>query len=178
MNTSWYGREPPSPKRAAPHNTTVGEKVSHPSDNPQLRRKGPIYYPNGVRALLQRLNGNAPPTVTRVTNKQIRTHVVRACDAVPWKSSAQREAERVETMRQQAEEEEEERKKKAKTEKAEDFLRTQEKRKSLSSQLLPSFVVASQDANKENVDVPRNKNMLRLRALNSYISHLYFWKKS
>ena len=80
-------------------------------------------------------------------------------------------------MRRQAEEEEEERKKKAKTEEAEeegDFLCTQEKRKSLSSQLLPSFVVASQDANKENVDVPRNKNMLRLRALNSYISHLYF----
>ena len=63
-------------------------------------------------------------------------------------------------MRQQAEEEEGERKKKAKTEEAEaeeeDFLCTQEKRKSLSSQLLPSFVVASEDANKENVDVPRN----------------------
>jgi hypothetical protein len=98
------------------------------------------------------VNGNAPPTVTRVTNKQIRTHVVRACDAVPWKSSAQREAERVEALQRQAEEEEEEeeRKKKAKTEEAEaaeeDFLCTQEKRKSLSSQLLPSFVVASQDS--------------------------------
>ena len=68
-------------------------------------------------------------------------------------------------MRQQAEEEEGERKKKAKTEEAEaeeeDFLCTQEKRKSLSSQLLPSFVVASEDANKENVDVPRNVSYVK-----------------
>jgi hypothetical protein len=89
----------------------------------------------------------------------------RTCDAVPWKLSAQREAERVEAMRRRAEEEEEERKKKKEEERKkkkkeeeeeEDFLSTQEKRKSLSSQLLPSFVAASQDADKENVDVTRN----------------------
>jgi len=72
MNTSSYSREPPSPKRATPQNASVGEKVSHPSGNPQLGRKakvGPIYYPNSlpgptVDELLQRLNGNAPPTKT------------------------------------------------------------------------------------------------------------------
>ena len=66
-------------------------------------------------------------------NKQVRTLYVRACDAVPWKSSAQRaaeEAERLETMRRQAEEEEEQKKKKAEMEEEEeeeDFLSTQEK---------------------------------------------------
>ena len=137
MNTISYDRVPPSPKRATPQNASVGEKVSHPSDNPQSGRKGPIYYPNGVHALLQRLNGNAPPTVTRVMNKQIRTHVVRACDAVPWKSSEQREAEKVESMRQQAKEE-------------------KGKRKSLSSELLPSFATSSQDVDKENAEGRRD----------------------
>jgi len=60
----------------------------------------------------------------------------RACDAVRWKTTAQREAERVEAMRLQAEEEE--KKKKAETqeeaeeeaeEEEEDVLCTQEKRK-------------------------------------------------
>ena len=91
-------------------------------------------------------------------NTQIRTLHVRACDAVPWKSSAQRaaeEAERLETRRRQAEEEEEQKKKKAEMEEEEeeeeeDFLCSQEKRKSLSSQLLPSFVTASRDVDKEN----------------------------
>ena len=95
----------------------------------------------------------------RMMNTPIRILHVRACDAVPWKSSAQRsaeEAERLETMRPQ-EEEEEQKKKKAEMEEEEeeeeeeeDFLCTQEKRKSLSSQLLPSFVTASRDVDKEN----------------------------
>jgi len=98
----------------------------------------PIYYPNGVHALLQRLNGNAPPTKTIGRKAPGTNGFDLACDAVPWKSSAQREAERLEAVRRQAEEEEEEeRKKKAKTEEEEeeeeDFLCTQEKRKSLSS---------------------------------------------
>ena len=42
MNTSSYAREPPSPKRATPQNASVGEKVSHPSDNPQLGRKAKV----------------------------------------------------------------------------------------------------------------------------------------
>jgi len=50
MNTSSYGREPPSLKRATPQNASMGEKVSHPSGNPQLGRKGPIYFPPGPTA--------------------------------------------------------------------------------------------------------------------------------
>ena len=162
MNTSSYSREPPSPKRATPQNASVGAKVSHPSGNPQLGRKAKLSHLPGptVDELLQRLNGNAPPTKMIGRKAPGTNGFFLACDAVPWKSSAQREAERLEAMRRQAEEEEEERKKKAKPEEVEeeeeDFLCTQEKRKSLSSQLLPSFVVASQDANKENVDVTRN----------------------
>ena len=129
----------------------------------QLSRKkendGPIYTPNGVHALLQRVNGNAPPTITRIRKAPGTNLMFRACDAVRWKTTAQREAERAEAMRLQAEEEE--KKKKAETEEEaeeeeEDVLCSQEKRKSLSSQLLPSFVVAWRDANKENVDVTHN----------------------
>ena len=106
MSTSSYDRVPPSSKHATPQNASVGEKKTlNPSDKPQLGGKAkPIYYPYGV-------NGNAPPTVTRLMNKQVRTLYVRACDAVPWKSSAQRaaeEAERLETMRRQTEAAEEE----------------------------------------------------------------------
>ena len=77
----------------------------------------PIYYPNGVHALLQRLNGNAPPTKTIGRKAPGTNGFVLACDAVPWKWSARREAERLEALRRQAEEEEEERKKKAKSRK-------------------------------------------------------------
>ena len=162
MNTSSYGRKPPSPKRATPQNASVREEVSHPSGNPQSGRETKLYHLPGptVDELLKRLNGNAPPTKTIGRKAPGTNGFVLACDAVPWKSSAQREAERLEMMRQQAEAEEGARKKKAKPEEVEeeeeDFLCTQEKRKSLSSQLLPSFAVASQDANKENVDVTRN----------------------
>jgi len=86
-------------------------------------------------------------------NTPIRILHVRACDAVPWKSSAQRsaeEAERLETMRPQEEEEEQKKKKAEMEEEEEDFLCIQGKRKSLSSQLLPSFVTASRDVDKEN----------------------------
>ena len=90
------------------------------------------------------------------------------CDAVPWKTSAQREAERVEAMRRQVEEAEEQKKKAEEEEsEAEDFLCTQEKRKSLSSQLLPSFVAASQDADKENVEGRRDVSDVKKREYTS-----------
>ena len=64
MNTSSYSREPPSSKRATPQNASVGAKVSHHSSNPQLARKAKLSHLPGptVDELLQRLNGNAPPT--------------------------------------------------------------------------------------------------------------------
>ena len=125
--------------------SSILEKVSHPSGNPQLGRKakvGPIYYPNSlpgptVDELLQRLNGNAPPTKTIGRKAPGTNGFVLARDAVPWKSSAQREAERVETMRQQAEEE-------------------KGKRKSLSSQLPPSFATSLHDVDKENAEGRRD----------------------
>ena len=103
---------------------------------------GPIYYPNSlpgptVDELLQRLNGNAPPTKTIGRKAPGTNGFVLARDAVPWKSSAQREAERVETMRQQAEEE-------------------KGKRKSLSSQLPPSFATSLHDVDKENAEGRRD----------------------
>ena len=101
MNTSSYGREPPSPKRATPQNASVGAKVSHPSANPQLGRESKLYKLPGptVDELLQRLNGNAPPTKMIGRKAPGTNGFFRACDAVPWKSSAQREAEKVESMR-------------------------------------------------------------------------------
>ena len=142
MNTSSYSREPPSPKRATPQNTSVGEKASLPSGNPHLGRETKLYHLPGptVDELLQRLNGNAPPTKMIGRKAPGTNGFVLACDAVPWKSSAQREAERPEMMRQQAEEEEE-RKKKV---------------KSLSSQLPPSFATSSQDVDKENAEGRRD----------------------
>ena len=99
----------------------------------ERKQRSHLYTPNGVHALLQRVNGNAPPTITRIRKVPDTNLMFRACDAVPWKTSAQREAERVEALRRQ--EEEEEKKKKAETDEEaeeEDFLSTQEKRKSLS----------------------------------------------
>ena len=168
MNTFSYGPVPTLSKQSTPKNALEGEEASQRFLTPsghhaQLSRKkendGPIYTPNGVHALLQRVNGNAPPTITRIRKAPGTNLMFPACDAVRWKTTAQREAERAEAMRLQAEEEE--KKKKAETEEEaeeeeEDVLCTQEKRKSLSSQLLPSFVVASRDANKENVDVTHN----------------------
>ena len=103
-----------------------------------IEEKGTHLLPKRCSRAASKSERERTTTVTRVTNKQIRTHYVRACDAVPWKSSAQRaavEAERLETMRRQAEE---------------------EKRKSLSSQLLPSFATASQDVDKENAEGRRD----------------------
>jgi hypothetical protein len=139
MNTSSYSREPPSPKRATPKNASVGEKVSHPSANPQSGRETKLYHLPGptVDELLQRLNGNSPPTKTIGRKAPGTNGFVLARDAVPWKSSAQREAERVETMRQQAEEE-------------------KGKVKSLSSQLPSSFATSSQDVDKENAEGRRD----------------------
>ncbi|CAL6379948.1 unnamed protein product [Bathycoccus prasinos] len=136
MNTSSYSREPPSPKRATPQNASVGAKVSHPSANPQLGRKAQLYKLPGptVHELLQRLNGNAPPTKMIGRKAPGTNGFFRACDAVPWKSSAQREAERLESM-------EEEGKKKV---------------KSLSSQLPPSFATSSQYVDKENAEGRRD----------------------
>ncbi|CAL6296670.1 unnamed protein product [Bathycoccus prasinos] len=134
MNTSSYSRERPSPKRATPQNASVGAKVSHPSANPQLGRKTNHLPGPTVDELLQRLNGNAPPTKMIGRKAPGTNGFVLACDAVPWKSSAQREAERLESM-------EEERRKKV---------------KSLSSQLPPSFATSSQDVDKENAEGRRD----------------------
>ena len=170
MNTFLYGPVPTLPNRATPQNASEGEEAPHRFQTPghaQLGTKendGPIYTPNGVHALLQRTNAKSTPTVTRVRKAPGTNLCFRACDAVPWKTSAQKaaeEAERVEAMRRRvAEEEEEERKKKKKEEdkkeeeeEEEEVLCTQEEeRKSLSSQLLPSFVAASRDAEKENAE--------------------------
>jgi hypothetical protein len=162
MNTFLYGPLSTLPKRATPDNRSEGEEEPNRFQTPshaQLSRKkasdGPIYFPNGVHALIQRVNGKAPPSTT-IGRKAPGTNLMfRACDAVPWKTSAQREAERVEAMRRQAEEAEEQKKKKAAEadDDEEEVLCTQEKRKSLSSQLLPSFVAASsQDDDKENAE--------------------------
>ena len=164
MNTFLYGPVPTLPNRATPQNTSEGEEAPHRFQTPghaQLGTKqndGPIYTPNGVHALLQRTNAKSTPTVTRVRKAPGTNLCFRACDAVPWKTSAQKaaeEAERVEAMRRRAAEEEEEKKKKAEEEEKEEeeVLCTQEEeRKSLSSQLLPSFVAASRDAEKENAE--------------------------
>ena len=106
MNTSSYSREPPSPKRATPQNASVGAKVSHPFANPQSGRETKLYHLPGptVDELLKRLNGNAPPTKMIGRKAPGTNGFFLACDAVPWKSSAQREAERLETMRRRAEE--------------------------------------------------------------------------
>ena len=80
-----------------------------------------------VHELLQRLNGNASPTKMIGRKAPGTNGFVLACDAVPWKSSAQREAERLEMMRQQAKE---------------------EKGRRNSSQLPPSFATSSQDVDK------------------------------
>ena len=58
-------------------------------------------FPPGptVTELLQRLNGNAPPTKTIGRKAPGTNGFVLACDAVPWKSSAQREAERLVSKR-------------------------------------------------------------------------------
>ncbi|CAL6334391.1 unnamed protein product [Bathycoccus prasinos] len=137
MNTSSYSREPPPPKRATPQNASVGEKVSLPSGNPHLARKAKLYHLPGptVDELLQRLNGNAPPTKMIGRKAPGTNGFVLACDAVPWKSSAQREAEKVESMRQQAKE---------------------EKGRRNSSQLPPSFATSSQDVDKENAEGRRD----------------------
>ena len=146
------------------NNESLGEEAPHRFQTPghaQLGTKendGPIYTPNGVHALLQRTNAKSTPTVTRVRKAPGTNLCFSACDAVPWKTSAQKaaeEAERVEAMRRRAAEEEEEKKKKAEEEEKEEeeVLCTQEEeRKSLSSQLLPSFVAASRDAEKENAE--------------------------
>ncbi|CAL6323946.1 unnamed protein product [Bathycoccus prasinos] len=136
MNTSSYSREPPSPKRATPQNASVGEKVSLPSGNPQLARKELYKLPGPtVDELLQRLNGNAPPTKMIGRKAPGTNGFFRACDAVPWKSSAQKEAERLEIMQQQAKE---------------------EKGKRNSSQLPPSFATSLHDVDKENAEGRRD----------------------
>ena len=117
MNTFLYGPVPTLPKRATPDNRAEGEEEPNRFQTPaqaQLSRKkendGPIYFPNGVHALIQRVNGNAPPSTT-IGRKAPGTNLMyRACDAVPWKTSAQREAERVEAMRRRAEEEQKQKK--------------------------------------------------------------------
>jgi len=81
---------------------------------------GPIYTPNGVHALLQRANTNTTPTITHIRKAPGTNLCIRACDAVPWKTSTQmaaEEAERVEMMRRRVEEEEEEERKKKKKKK-------------------------------------------------------------
>ena len=77
---------------------------------------GPIYTPNGVHAFLQRVNGNAPPTITRIRKAPGTNLMFRACDAVPWKLSAQREAERVRRGDDEKKRKRRERKKKKKEE--------------------------------------------------------------
>ena len=123
MNTFSYGPVPTLSKQSTPKNALEGEEASQRFLTPsghhaQLSRKkendGPIYTPNGVHALLQRVNGNAPPTITRIRKAPGTNLMFPACDAVRWKTTAQREAERAEALRLQAEEEE--KKKKAETE--------------------------------------------------------------
>jgi len=114
----------------------VGAKASHPSGNPQSARKALYKLPGPtVDELLQRLNGNAPPTKMIGRKAPGTNGFVLACDAVPWKSSAQKEAERLEIMQQQAKE---------------------EKGKRNSSQLPPSFATSSRDVDKENAEGRRD----------------------
>lgn len=167
MNTFLYGPVPTLPNRATPQNTSEGEEAPHRFQTPghaQLGTKqndGPIYTPNGVHALLQRTNAKSTPTVTRVRKAPGTNLCFRACDAVPWKTSAQKaaeEAERVKESRRCDDELQKKKKrgrgkkkrtKKKKRKKRRFSAHTQEEeRKSLSSQLLPSFV--ARDVDKEN----------------------------
>ena len=105
MNTFLYGPVPTLPNRATPLNASEGEEAPHRIQTPahaQLSRKkendGPIYFPNGVHALLQRTSAKATSTVTRVRKAPGTNLCFRACDDVPWKTRAQKAAEEAERL--------------------------------------------------------------------------------